>query len=97
MPKPNPVHAALAARLVKARQAAGFETAHAAAIRLAMHPQTYIVHEQGCVAVKPAELRRYAKAFGVSHGWLSTGIGAGPREAVCMCICAWQVRGKGRT
>ena len=51
-----------------------------------MHPQTYIVHEQGRTAVKPAELRRYAEAFGVSHGWLSAGIGAGPqkvgREAV---------------
>ena len=82
MPKPNPVHAALAARLVKARQAAGLETAHAAAIRLAMHPQTYIIHEQGRSAVKPAELRRYAEAFSVSHGWLSTGIGAGPKVKV---------------
>ena len=82
MLKPNPVHSALAARLVKARQAAGLETAHAAAIRLAMHPQTYIVHEQGKAAVKPAELRRYAEVFGVSHGWLSTGIGTGPKVRV---------------
>lgn len=75
MPPPNPANAALAARLVQARQAAGLATPEAAAIRLAMNLQTYIMHEQGTSGVKAAELRRYAEAFGVSHGWLSTGIG----------------------
>ena len=81
MPPANTANAALAARLVQARQAAGLDTPHAAAVRLAMHPQTYILHEQGKASVKPAELRRYAETFGVSHSWLSAGIGAGPRKA----------------
>ena len=78
MSKQTSTNAALAARLIQARRAAGLETVHAAAIRLAMRPQTYISHELGKVCVKSAELRRYAEAFGVSHGWLSTVIGTAP-------------------
>ena len=80
MPKPNPANASIASRLVQAREAAGL-TFDAAAIRLAMNPQTYGTHEQGRAAVKQADLRRYAEVFGVSHGWLTSGIGAGPKRA----------------
>lgn len=76
MPPSSPVDASIAARLVQARQAVGLDTPHAAAIRLGMHPQTYALHEQGKFSVKPSELRRDAETFGVSHGRLSTGIGA---------------------
>lgn len=77
---PNPALASIAARLVHARQAAGLGTPEAAAIRLGMNPKVYATHEQARSGVKPAELCRYAEAFGVSHGWLSTGIGAGPKK-----------------
>ncbi|MDX7952153.1 helix-turn-helix transcriptional regulator [Lichenihabitans sp. Uapishka_5] len=82
MPKPNPANASVARRLVQAREAAGLSF-DAAVIRLAMHPQTYGYHEQGVTSVKPAELRRYAEAFGVSYGWLTTGIGMGPKKSDC--------------
>lgn len=80
MPSPNPANAAVAARLVEARQAAGLATPDAAAILLGLNPKVYATHEQGRAAVKPAELRRYAEAFGVSHGWLSAGIGRAPQR-----------------
>ena len=69
---------ALASRIQQARLAAGFRTPDAAAIALAVANDSYRAHEQGRVGVKAAELRRYADAFNVSHGWLATGVGLGP-------------------
>ncbi|MCW6507074.1 hypothetical protein [Lichenifustis flavocetrariae] len=69
---------ALASRIHQARIAAGFKTPDEAAIKLAMANEAYRNHEIGRHAVKPAELRRYAEAFRVSHGWLATGVGLGP-------------------
>ena len=69
---------ALASRIQKARIKAGYATPEAAAIVLAMHPEVYRAHEQGRHRVKPDELRRYAEAFRVATGWLSSGIGLGP-------------------
>ncbi|MCW6512973.1 hypothetical protein [Lichenifustis flavocetrariae] len=51
MPPPN---AALATRLIKARQAAGLATPDAAAIWLGMDPKVYMTHEQGRSTMKPA-------------------------------------------
>ena len=79
MAKCTPTNLGLATRLVQARRAAGFATVHAAALRLGLDAQTYGLHEKGRVAAKPPELRRYAEVFGVSHSWLTTGIGAGPK------------------
>ena len=69
---------ALASRIQQARIGAGYKTPDAAAIALAMVNEVYRAHEQGRTGVKPAELRRYAATFRVSHGWLATGVGLGP-------------------
>ena len=81
MPKRTSTNLGLASRITQARRAAGFGTVHAAAIHLGLDAQTYGFHEQGRAAAKPTELRRYAELFGVSHAWLSTGIGAGPKPS----------------
>lgn len=69
---------ALASRILQARLAAGYATPDAAAIQLAIPGEVYRNHEVGRNAVKPADLRRYAEVFRVSHGWLATGVGLGP-------------------
>lgn len=77
MPPANPAYAAAADRLVRARIAAGYATPEAAAIALGLDHKIYRNHEAGRHRVKPEELKRYAAAFGVSTGWLATGIGQG--------------------
>ena len=78
MPPPNPAYATASERLVKARLAAGYATLEAAAIALGLDYKIYRSHEAGRYRVKPEELKRYAAAFGVSAGWLATGVGQGP-------------------
>lgn len=70
---------ALASRIQQARIAAGYATPEAAAIALALHPEVYRAHEQGRHNVKTGDLGRYAEAFRVTKGWLSSGIGLGPK------------------
>ena len=43
-----------------------------------MMVEIYPRQEQGHYKPKPDDLRRYADLFGVSAGWLNTGIGEGP-------------------
>jgi phage repressor protein C with HTH and peptisase S24 domain len=64
-------------RLKKAREAAGYETAQAAADRFGWNYDTYIQHERGQRGLSRSA-NRYALAYKVSAGWLLTGEGLGP-------------------
>lgn len=60
-------------RLRKAREAAGFPSARAAAKRFHWVESTYSSHENGQTSVPPRAAAKYAKAFKVSPGWILTG------------------------
>lgn len=74
---------ARAARLMQARKAAGFRTAKEAALRHGFNYNTYSQHERGIVGISRAAAD-YARAYGVSEGWLLTGEAAGkpPQERI---------------
>jgi len=57
-------------RLRQARQAAGFKSARAAAIRYNWTPSTYASHENGQTPVPRDAAKAYAKAFKVDVAWL---------------------------
>lgn len=67
---------AQAARLIEARAAAGYDSAHAAAIKHDWKTSTYGAHENGTNGFGAGVAQRYAKAFGVSWRWLLDGEGA---------------------
>src|SRR6185437_11611006 len=67
---------AIARRLARAREAAGFETSSAAALAFGWSPAKYLAHESGDRPVAPKLLAIYAEAFGVTVLWLQTGEGA---------------------
>lgn len=66
-----------ALRLRQAREASGFRSANAAAIRFGWSVHTYGQHENGTRGLARAAAK-YAKAYKVSEGWLLTGEGVGP-------------------
>jgi SOS-response transcriptional repressor LexA len=68
-----------AIRLEQARKARGFERASDAADYFGWNYDTYIQHERGVNGLSRAGAK-YAKAYGVSVGWLLTGDGPGPGE-----------------
>jgi phage repressor protein C with HTH and peptisase S24 domain len=68
----------IGARLAKARRAAGYDTATAAAEALGVKYPTYAAHENGSRGV-PRNMDRYARFFRVSLDWLLNGQGQGPR------------------
>jgi hypothetical protein len=65
--------AAVSARLAAARQAAGFEQPHRAALQFGWRRETYMAHESGRLAILPKALREYAEAFNVDQRWLLRG------------------------
>ncbi|WEZ84600.1 S24 family peptidase [Rhizobium sp. 32-5/1] len=69
-----------AKRLEMARIARGFKTAKDAARYFGWAYETYIQHEQGKRGLSRTA-DRYAKAFRVREGWLTTGEGDGPDGA----------------
>lgn len=66
-------------RLRQARSRAGFKSAAAAARKLGMAGSTYSSHENGQTPPPPEDVRRYARLFKVSPGWILTG--QGPMDA----------------
>ena len=64
-----------AKRLSEARRARGFEDAKAAASYFGWNYTTYSQHERGERGLKKAVAEKYAKAFRISAGWLTTGEG----------------------
>jgi phage repressor protein C with HTH and peptisase S24 domain len=62
-------------RLIAAREAAGFKSARAAALRHHWTPSTYASHENGQTALPAKSASQYARAFKVSAAWLLTGEG----------------------
>lgn len=67
-------------RLRKARMAAGFKSAKAAADRMGISGSTYAAHENGQNEFDATAAAIYGRAFGVTASWLLTGEGAGPVE-----------------
>jgi len=65
-------------RLRKARMAAGFKSAKAAADRMGISGSTYAAHENGQNEFDATAAAIYGRAFGVTASWLLTGEGAGP-------------------
>ena len=66
-------------RLARARKAAGFPTAAAAAAALSMKYPTYAGHENGSRGMR-ANLEAYSRRYRVSLDWLLTGRGTGPED-----------------
>ena len=64
-----------AARLKVAREEAGFSDATEAATHFGFPIVAYRSHENGIRGIKPTVAKKYAKAYKVSSGWLSTGDG----------------------
>lgn len=62
-----------AKRLIQARRDRGFEDAKAAADFFGWNYTTYSQHERGERGLKKAVAEKYATAFRVSVGWLTTG------------------------
>jgi phage repressor protein C with HTH and peptisase S24 domain len=62
-------------RLKRAREAAGYPSARAAATRKDWKVSTYAAHENGQNEFGPDEAQKYAKAFKVKAGYLLTGEG----------------------
>ncbi len=60
-------------RLRDARISKGFEKASDAAERFGWTYSTYAGHENGHRGIKPPDLQKYARAFGVTVEWLMTG------------------------
>lgn len=67
-------------RLRRARAAAGFKTAAAAAAALGIKTPTYTSHENGTRDFGDADAARYSRAFGVAVEWLVFGIEPGLPE-----------------
>ena len=67
-----------AKRLEQARIARGYGDARQAADAFGWNYHTYAQHENGTRGIHRAA-DRYARAYGVSTGWLLTGEGAGPK------------------
>lgn len=65
----------LSERLKFARARAGYENATDAAARFGFPVIGYRSHENGNRGFKASVAKRYAKAYGVSAGWLITGEG----------------------
>jgi hypothetical protein len=63
-------------RLSWAREAAGFDSAAAAASALGVKTPTYSSHENGWRGFGLAAAKRYAKKFNVNLEWLLTGDGS---------------------
>jgi len=72
----NPPMETMGDRLKKARVRAGIGSARQAALKLNLPPSSYSAHENGQNDYDDEAARLYAKAFGVSAGWLLTGEGA---------------------
>lgn len=70
----------LGERLKVAREAAGFKSARAAAIRHHWKPSTYAAHENGQNQFGPDEAKVYGKAFKVAASWLLTAEGEPPAK-----------------
>ncbi len=71
-----------AERLIQARKAKGYESATAAAEAHGWKEPTYLAHENGTRGIG-RKVGEYAKAYGVSVGWLLNGEGLPPtRKAV---------------
>lgn len=80
-----------AKRLQEAREARGFATPKEASTFFGWKYETYIQHEQGTRGLSRAA-GRYAKAFRVSEGWLTTGEGVGPsgsNGSVVVPLLSW--------
>lgn len=71
-----------AARLRQARASAGFKNPAAAIEKFGWKASTYMAHENGQNGIRPDPALEYAKAYNVEPGWLLTGIGRGPLEAL---------------
>lgn len=69
-----------AERLVKARVAAGCETAAEGAARAGVKYYTYVQHESGTRGISKDKAAKYGRAFGVDPSWLL--YGKGRQEAV---------------
>ena len=67
-----------AARLRRAREAAGFKSASDAVQRFRWRVSTYMAHENGQNGIRTEPALVYAKAYGVEPGWILTGLGLGP-------------------
>jgi hypothetical protein len=66
------------ARLKKAREAAGYQSARQAALKNGWTPSTYASHENGQTAVPSKAAEVYAKAFHSTAAWIL--FGTGPRD-----------------
>jgi SOS-response transcriptional repressor LexA len=79
---------AVADRLKAAREAAGFDTAKAAADAIGIPVATYTQHENGTRGLPAGKARLYAKAFGATPEWLlyerggAEGAAADPAPAI---------------
>jgi hypothetical protein len=73
-PRPS-APAAVAQRLKSAREAAGHETASAAALAFGWAPSRYLAHESGERPIAAKQVALYAAAFGVDPAWLQSGAG----------------------
>ena len=67
-------------RLARARRAAGYPSAAAAARALSVPYPTYAGHENGARGLR-GKLEDYARRFGVTTDWLLTGKGSGPKSS----------------
>lgn len=70
----------VAERLRRARLAAGFRSASAAATAHGWAPSSVHGHERGERALAPSDLDRYAAAYGADPSWIRAGTGAAPDE-----------------
>jgi len=73
---------AVASRLRRARESAGFQTATDAASRFAWKSPTYLSHENGSRGITPEAVLAYARAFRVKPEWILFGSGDGIVSAV---------------
>jgi hypothetical protein len=67
-----------AARLKRARIAAGFEHAKDAAQSMGIAVSTYLGHENGSRGIPASRASLYARRFRISEQWLLYGKGQGP-------------------
>ena len=74
----------VAARLKAARQAAGYDSARAAADAIGIPVATYTQHENGTRGLPAGKARLYAHAFAVTPEWLL--YGRGPESAPAALI-----------
>lgn len=81
MPPRERASSEIARRLKAAREAAGHETASAAALAAGWAPSRYLAHESGERPLSAKQAALYAAAFGVDPAWLQTGAGTDPGSA----------------